>query len=211
MTAHTAGRRVLLDGRALEPVEISGVDADDQSLSFDVDQVGVPVLVKMSYFPNWRVTGAEGPYRVAPNFMVVVPNDTHVELTYGRTSVEYLAYALTLLGVAGLVLLVRRPQYAFAATRSMGAGDERDDDAEQADSHGPGDAPPGEVTAAADDGPGAERGSAREEVPAAEDGPGGGAGNGDSPVTARAAADVDAGVGDRGTAPSAGGDREAPA
>ena len=46
------------------------------------------MLVKMSYFPNWQVAGADGPYRVAPNFMVVVPTDTHVELTYGRTGVE---------------------------------------------------------------------------------------------------------------------------
>ena len=50
---------------------------------------GVPVLVKASYFPNWQVAGRRGPYRVAPNLMVVVPTDTHVELTYGRTGVEY--------------------------------------------------------------------------------------------------------------------------
>ena len=68
----------------------------------------MPVLVKASYFPNWRGRGAEGPYRVAPNLMVVVPTDTHVELTYGRTWVEYLSYSLTLLGIVGLVLLARR-------------------------------------------------------------------------------------------------------
>ncbi len=106
----------------LDPVEISGIDPGEQSLSFDVDQVGVPVLVKMSYFPNWRVTGADGPYRVAPNFMVVVPNDTHVELSYGRTGVEYLSYALTLLGVVGLVLLIRRPVLRFSGA-ARGGGD----------------------------------------------------------------------------------------
>ena len=72
------------------------------------------MLVKVSYFPNWRASGADGPYRVAPNFMVVIPNDTHVELTYGRTGVEWLSLALTLLGVAGLVLLVCRPVARFA-------------------------------------------------------------------------------------------------
>jgi hypothetical protein len=46
--------------------------------------------------------------------MVVIPNDTHVELTYGRTGVEWLSYALTLLGIVGLVLLVRRPLARFA-------------------------------------------------------------------------------------------------
>ena len=43
---------------------VSNVQIDEQSLSFDVDQIGVPVLVKVSYFPNWEVSGAEGPYRV---------------------------------------------------------------------------------------------------------------------------------------------------
>ncbi len=102
------------DAVPLDPVEVTDIDPGEQSLSFDVDQVGVPVLVKMSYFPNWQVTGADGPYRVAPNFMVVIPNSTHVELSYGRTPVEYVSYALALLGVVGLVLLVRRPRVAFS-------------------------------------------------------------------------------------------------
>jgi hypothetical protein len=115
------------EGVPVEPVEITNIDAGEESLSFDVDQVGVPVLVKMSYFPNWQVTGADGPYRVAPNFMVVVPNDTHVELSYGRTPVEYSSYALTLLGFVGLVLLLRHPRVAFA--RRRGAVAWGDDDA----------------------------------------------------------------------------------
>ena len=36
---------------------------------------GSPVLVKVSYFPNWEASGAEGPYRVTPNLMVVVPTE----------------------------------------------------------------------------------------------------------------------------------------
>ena len=114
------------DAEPLEDVEVSDVVVDDDGISFDVDQVGVPVLVKMSYFPNWTVRGADGPYRVAPNFMVVVPNDTHVELSYGRTGVEWLAYGLTLLGVVGLVLLVRRPLVRFsdeAGAAPAGDGD----------------------------------------------------------------------------------------
>ena len=46
------------------------------SLSFDVSRTGVPVLVKISYFPNWQVAGAAGPWRVTPNLMVVVPTST---------------------------------------------------------------------------------------------------------------------------------------
>ena len=57
------------------------------------------MLVKTSYFPNWKVSGADGPYRVSPNFMVVVPTDNEVTLTYGRTSVEWLGLLMTLVGI----------------------------------------------------------------------------------------------------------------
>jgi 6-pyruvoyl-tetrahydropterin synthase related domain len=112
------------DAVPVDEVEVTNINPGDESLSFDVDQVGSPVLVKMSYFPNWEVRGADGPYRVAPNFMVVVPNDTHVELTYGRTWVEWLSYALTAAGIAGLVLLARRPRMRLAG---VGRPADRDD------------------------------------------------------------------------------------
>ncbi|HEU5448776.1 MAG TPA: hypothetical protein VFW57_07160, partial [Acidimicrobiia bacterium] len=63
---------------------------------------GVPVLVKTSYFPNWQVTGAKGPWRASPNLMVVVPTDTHVELHYGRTGVDWAGILLTAVGLVGL-------------------------------------------------------------------------------------------------------------
>jgi hypothetical protein len=121
------------EARPVPEVEVSNVETGDNSISFDVDEVGSPVLVKASYFPNWKATGAEGPHRVAPNLMVVVPTDTHVELTYGRTGVEWFSYALTLLGVIGLILLIRRPVMQFsgdsaAAAVEAGPGDWDDDD-----------------------------------------------------------------------------------
>ena len=101
----------------LGEVEVSNVDVGQESISFDVDRTGVPVVVKMSYFPNWQAHGASGPDRLAPNFMVVVPEDTHVELTFGRTGVEHVSYALTLVGLAGLVVLWRRPPFRFSSSR----------------------------------------------------------------------------------------------
>ncbi|HVB19175.1 MAG TPA: hypothetical protein VNE22_02715, partial [Acidimicrobiales bacterium] len=66
---------------------------------FHVSRVGVPVLVKISYFPRWHATGASGPYRVSPNLMVVVPNEKNVTLTYGSTAA--LAWGNLLSDVAG--------------------------------------------------------------------------------------------------------------
>jgi hypothetical protein len=103
---------VLVPGEPIEPValpaaQVSNVSVEEQSLSFDVDRTGVPVLVKVSYFPNWEAAGAEGPYRIGPNMMVVVPTANHVELTYGRTPVDYITMLLTLVGI-GLCFVWRR-------------------------------------------------------------------------------------------------------
>src|SRR6202011_5810489 len=72
----------------VRPAVVSNIHMTDDRITFDVDAPGSPVLVKTSYFPNWQATGAHGPWRVAPNLMVVVPTSTHVELHYGFTPVD---------------------------------------------------------------------------------------------------------------------------
>jgi hypothetical protein len=82
--------------------KVSGVHEGDNAVSFHVSKVGVPVLVKVSYFPNWQAAGATGPYRVTPNLMVVVPTSHTVTLHYGTTAANRLGELITLLGLAGL-------------------------------------------------------------------------------------------------------------
>jgi 6-pyruvoyl-tetrahydropterin synthase related domain len=92
---------------ALAPVQVSNVVLGNESVDFDVDQVGVPVLVKVSYFPNWEVSGGKGPYRIAPNLMVVIPTSKHVTMNFGRSTTDYIAYLLTLIGVVLLFVFKR--------------------------------------------------------------------------------------------------------
>jgi hypothetical protein len=106
--------------RPLDPVAVSGIRSDDNDISFDVDRVGIPVLVKASYFPNWKVSGAKGPYRVTPNLMVVIPTSTHVELHYGTTPIDVLGWLLTVGGIALVVYLARQGPVHFD-DRSGGA------------------------------------------------------------------------------------------
>ncbi len=94
--------------RPLPPVQVSGILTSDNRITFDVDRTGVPVLVKASYFPNWKVSGASGPYRVSPNLMVVIPDSEHVSLYYGRTPVDYLGWILSLIGIGLAVTWWRR-------------------------------------------------------------------------------------------------------
>jgi hypothetical protein len=115
----------------LPPVEVSDLEVRDDGMSFKVDRVGVPVLVRMSYFPNWKVEGAQGPFRAAPNFMVVVPTENEVTLRYGWTPIDGIAYSLTGLGLAGLVVLWRLGPVEYPPKRRRGdaaADDTFDDD-----------------------------------------------------------------------------------
>ena len=92
----------------LEPVVISNVSIGEESVRFSVDKIGVPVLVRVSYFPNWKVDGATGPYRVAPNMMVVIPTSTTVNMHYGWNMIDYVAYLLSFAGIAWIVVTRRR-------------------------------------------------------------------------------------------------------
>jgi uncharacterized protein (TIGR03382 family) len=96
--------------KALPTVHVSDVvqSAGGDQISFHVDKIGVPVLVKISYFPDWHAEGAEGPWRSEPNLMVVVPTSHNVVLTYGASGPGDIGAFMTLLGVIALVVLVRR-------------------------------------------------------------------------------------------------------
>jgi len=54
----------------------------NDSIEFNTTGIGIPHMVKISYFPRWHVKGGEGPYRVSPSFMAVVPKTNHVRLTF---------------------------------------------------------------------------------------------------------------------------------
>ncbi|MFM8847864.1 MAG: hypothetical protein ACKOHN_07425, partial [Actinomycetota bacterium] len=107
----------------LDPVAVSNVVVDEQSLSFDVDRVGVPVLVRVSYFPNWNVSGARGPYRVAPNMMVVVPTEKSVSMSFDPSVIDRFAYLLTIAGIVVAVVMFRRDRRAQRANRLVTAPD----------------------------------------------------------------------------------------
>lgn len=92
----------------LPEVKVSEILLGRESISFTVDKVGVPVLVKVSYFPNWTVKGASHISRAAPNMMVVVPTQKIVTLSYEPTTLDNSAYLFTLLGIVCVTFMFRR-------------------------------------------------------------------------------------------------------
>jgi hypothetical protein len=92
---------------------VSDVVVDDHVISFRTEAVGVPHLVKVSYFPNWEAKGAEGPYRATPSLMVVIPTEEQVIIEFNDTWAETIGKVLTGIGVLALlvvttVVVVRR-------------------------------------------------------------------------------------------------------
>ena len=96
---------------------VTNVLADTDRISFTVDRIGTPILVRTSYFPSWKANGAEGPFRVAPNFMVVVPTQEDVEVVFSRTATDWSALVLTFLGLAGLGLVGRGVRFSPTAVQ----------------------------------------------------------------------------------------------
>ncbi|HEY5111419.1 MAG TPA: hypothetical protein VII67_03715 [Acidimicrobiales bacterium] len=95
----------------LSKVTVTHLKVGLQSVSFHVSRVGVPVLVKISYYPRWHASGATGPYRVSPNLMVVVPTSKNVSLDYTSTPALTLGNVisdLTTLGAFVTLWLVLR-------------------------------------------------------------------------------------------------------
>ena len=85
--------------------KVTGISILPDRVSFDVDHLGTPVVVKVSYHPRWSAQGASGPYRISPNLMAVVPTAHHVVLTYGSDGADRLGEAITILSLLWLAAI----------------------------------------------------------------------------------------------------------
>jgi hypothetical protein len=93
---------------ALRPYPGSGTATvttfEDHTVSFTTDTVGVPHLVKVSYFPNWTVDSGDGVYRAAPSLMVVVPDTDTVTLQFSNRWVETSGLIITVITLIALAI-----------------------------------------------------------------------------------------------------------
>jgi outer membrane assembly lipoprotein YfiO len=80
-----------------QPNELT-VQLTDEEITIDGAEPGVPLLIKVSYHPNWHADGASKIWRVAPSFMLVFPESSHVRLYYAWTWPDYLGLVLTIGG-----------------------------------------------------------------------------------------------------------------
>ncbi len=79
----------------------------EEEINFRTDCIGLPHIIKVSYFPNWKVAGAKKVYFVSPSFMLVFPEQSNVRLYYGHDFFGILGLAFTAIGII-LAILARK-------------------------------------------------------------------------------------------------------
>ncbi len=79
----------------------------NEKIEISTDCIGKPLLIKMTYFPNWQVHGAKKIYLISPSFMLIFPEQSTVTLTYSFIWVDHLGYLLTLIGLFLVVSIYR--------------------------------------------------------------------------------------------------------
>lgn len=78
---------------------IKDEEVNDHRIRFRTNAVGMPHLIKCTYFPNWKVKGAKKIFMVTPCFMLVYPEQSEVELYYGYTTSDHAGISLSIMGL----------------------------------------------------------------------------------------------------------------
>ena len=68
---------------------------------------GKPLLIKISYHPNWKVEGADEIYLASPAFMLIYPQKSTVRLYYGSSWPDYVGVLLSVMAILFLVFYSR--------------------------------------------------------------------------------------------------------
>lgn len=102
LSAYAANQR----GDDIEKSTVRINKITNDSLSFSTDYIGVPHLVKYTYFPGWRVSGAQGPYLISPSFMMVIPVQKEVILEYGYNAWDRIGIIISLVSLVLFFLMI---------------------------------------------------------------------------------------------------------
>ncbi|MGE4554686.1 MAG: hypothetical protein AB7D02_00920 [Candidatus Paceibacterota bacterium] len=94
-------------GKVEKSASIEILKIKNDSLTFKTTALGAPHIIKISYFPSWKVKGALGPYLISPSFMVVIPLEEKVELIYDYGFYDKVGFLLSFTSL--FVLTFQKP------------------------------------------------------------------------------------------------------
>ena len=84
---------------------ISDLNIQNNLISFKTNKPNQLHLIKVSYFPNWKIKNGHGPFRISPSFMAVIPNDELVEIKFELTTIEKSLNFFSILTLFGALLI----------------------------------------------------------------------------------------------------------
>jgi uncharacterized membrane protein len=80
-------------------------EVGNEEIRITTDCIDRPLLVKMSYFPNWKVEGAGKIYRVSPAFMMIIPEQENIRIYYGKTWENYVGIGMSVVGMILIIII----------------------------------------------------------------------------------------------------------
>lgn len=87
-------------------------------LVFETKNLFQPHLIKISYFPGWKVIGGKGPYLVSPSFMMVIPTQNQVILQFEYNLWDKIGAIISILGLIIAILITQKP-FRFLSNRQQ--------------------------------------------------------------------------------------------
>jgi len=87
-------------------LNITDFKLENNKISFITNQPNKLHLIKVSYFPNWTIYDGEGPYRITPSFMAIVPYSNNVEINFEKTNMENFLSVISFLCLVMSIYLI---------------------------------------------------------------------------------------------------------
>ena len=87
---------------------ITDLNIQNELITFKTNKPNQLHLIKVSYFPNWKIKNGLGPFRISPSFMAVIPKDEFVEINFETSNVEKALNLLSILTLFGALLITYR-------------------------------------------------------------------------------------------------------
>jgi hypothetical protein len=81
-------------------------NVSNEEIKFLTNCTGKPHIIRISYFPNWKVEGAEKIYLVSPSFMLVFPNRSYVRIYYSQTLIDKVGAISSVFGIVLITILL---------------------------------------------------------------------------------------------------------